>query len=215
MNAALARVPGTDVALEYAEVVSREGESFLVKTPFGVFAATRAAGCLIEPEAGDLALCSTDAACSRFILTVLSRAGDGPARLNAGTQMEIGHAECDVSVLGRKVLVAAGESMSAVSGEAKLCAARAEADFETLTLRGGLLDACVGRAKALAGAAETVIGRIVSRARRVYRRVDDFEDARFGRLRMESQSSMDLESERARITASGAVDVRAEKINLG
>jgi hypothetical protein len=215
MNAALARVPGTHVALEYAEVVSEEGESFSVKTPFGVFAASRAAGCLIAPETGDLVLCAADAACSRFILTVLSRAGGGPARLDAGGHLEIGRAGQDVRVLGRNVSVSAGESMTAVSGQARLCAARAEAEFETLTLRGGLLDACLGRAKALAGAAETVIGRIVSRARRVYRRVDEFEDARFGRLRMESRESMDLDSRRARLTAREAVDVLAEKINLG
>jgi len=65
------------------------------------------------------------------------------------------------------------------------------------------------------GKLETVVGRLIERARNVYRRVDELAELRAGRVRTLAQGLLQLAGATAALTAKGVVRVDGQKIELG
>ena len=92
---------------------------------------------------------------------------------------------------------------------------RAELELAETSFTGRAMRFCVDRARATLGLVETDVERVVERAKRVYREVEDVSELKAGRVRQIARGTMAMLSERALIRAETEVAVKGDKINLG
>lgn len=216
MNAHAENIDATELQTELARVSRAEREALRVTAGGGEYRARRAASCLLAPALGDLVMVATSARGDCWILAVLERAEEG------GTTLEV-EGDLNLRARGGAVSVAADEGVRVTSGaEVSLVApaVRVAADavrgvFETMALLGAAVEIDAGRVRAAAGVVDTVVERISTKAQRVYRVVEEFEQVRAGRLDWLARTVLSLRSEHAVISAKQLVKVDGDQIHLG
>jgi len=175
--------------------------------------AVHAASCLLEPAEGDRVLVAWlgDEA---FVVSVLTRAGRGPARLSMGGDAEL-RVEGTLSLEARDRIVARAPNVSIAARSWLVRAADAVLSTDRLSLSSAraLLD--LRAVEAVLGAVETVAERLVTRAGRSLRQVDDVDQVRAGRVEVASESTLSLHAHDTLVTADGLVKMDAEQIQLG
>jgi hypothetical protein len=195
-----------------AEVVARDGD--VLRLDCGG-AARAALSCLVEPEPGDLVLVA-EAGDTAYVLAVLERRGPQPLRL-------LGRGDVEVAAEGGR-LTLRGEAgigietpgrLAATAGETVLAGQRARFSFAEATGSVQRMTAEFGVMKVVADALERVVGRLLTRARRSYRFVEEGEHLRAGTIDHAAQGTMHLRAEHAVIKAGSIVKVDGGQIHLG
>lgn len=160
----------------------------------------RSSGALeVRADGGDLDLSARD----RVRIAAGRRVeieGDEAVRLGAR------HGESEVALDARGVRVAS-TALEVVSGIGKL--ALAEGTFAVEKL-----ETAVQKGRHFVGVMETRAGRIVERARDVYREVQDLEQTRAGRIRTIAREAYSVLADRATIKAEDDLTLMGEKIHL-
>lgn len=182
-----------------AEVVLREGPVLTVARSGARIAARRAVSCLIEPEPGDLVLLGGPAA-QPYVLAVLERPGAQPIRLAVAGDMEV------ASDGGRLTLSAETLVMTARTGQVAV---------EDLALSGAKVAARFGRIGLVAEAIESLVTRLLTRARRSYRFVEETDHLRSQGIDHRASGHMHLRGETAVMHAAVLVKVDAAQIHMG
>ena len=111
------------------------------------------------------------------------------------------------------ILAAKGVSIN--SGEFSLDSAKGNIKITEAIYQGMKLGATVERTKMLLGKVTTTAGRIIEKAKNVYRQVDNLNQIKAGRMKTVIKSSYHLKSERIVEKAEKEVSIDGEKINLG
>ncbi len=168
----------------------------------------RAAGCLIEPEIGDTVLLYTGTDGTTYILSVLVRAGVGPAVLPLPDGASLRAGEAGIRIESPDVRIEAGKRLS-------VSAPAGDAVFGTLNVRGAALDTVWNSVRFAARTVDSAAVRIVQTCRRLYRTVEEFEESRIGRLRCLVSGLLFFRSKDASVTAERTVKVNGERIHLG
>lgn len=189
--------PGT--ATIEAEVVLREDATLIVSRAGAPVAARRAVSCLVQPEPGDLVLLGGPEA-SLYVLAILERRGDRPLRLAVAGDMEIA-AEGGRLTLGAETLVVNAE--------------KGQVAVRDLALSGGKVAARFGRIALIADAIESLATRLLTRARRSYRFVEETEQLRAGDIDHRAGGHLHLRGETAALHAGLLVKVNASQIHMG
>lgn len=101
-----------------------------------------------------------------------------------------------------------GARVGVLAGSADLIVGR-------LRYRGLSLHATLERSKLVVQKLETVAGRVIERARNVFRHVEELCQLRAGRVRTTATGSYQLRSQAAYLKAERHVKVNADKIHLG
>jgi hypothetical protein len=104
-----------------------------------------------------------------------------------------------------KIVAAEGFELEAPSVHAKVGEARVE---------GRTLSATFDRLKTAAGVVETSAGRILERAKNVYREVEELSQTRAGRLRLVAEKTVSLLGQRAVVKAKEDVKIKGDKVYL-
>jgi hypothetical protein len=181
-----------------------------------VLVCRRAASCLIEPEPGDLVLVAGDGREHVYILAVLERAGDGPARLSVegdlAIQVRRGH--FSVSSSHGIDLVTATDVKIAGSG-LDVRAERGRVFLAELSYIGGKILAQAERVKLLAGIFDSVLERFAQKVKRSYRVVEEMDHLRSGQISYRAEKNMDLRARNALLTAEELVKLDGDQIHLG
>jgi len=208
MKALAASLSQGEMSLHPAEVKMRSGEDYIVLREHVLTRACRAAGCLLEPEAGDVVLTASASAGPVFILSVLSR-----TRPEADACLSTPGASM---VLGPEVLkIRAGKEISVAAPSVSLAARTGQAYIDACMLRGEFLEIRFTKIRTVAKAVETLCERLVEELERSYRRVRDFEERRMGRLRTVVEGIFSLTAKNASIRAEKRLKMDGEKIHLG
>ena len=215
MEARVLHEEADGVALSYALVAGSLGGRLLVRCGDAVQPALRAAGCLLAPEMGDMVLVATTASCESYVLSVLARASGAPGTMGLSEGLTVDASPGRLVLHGGQVAIHASSGLELSADEVAICANRTAIRSLSLALSGELLRVVFSRTKTVAGAVERVLGRVVERVARVYRRVDDFEDVKAGRYSMTVQESLRMKSGSMSLEARGSVDVDGDKIRLG
>jgi len=205
MNASVLLQQGDRYSVELTQGASSEPQHLLAK---------RAASCLLAPSPGDRVLIAR--APDPFILAVLERHGtertelllEGDARVRAcGGELELCGDE-GVAVKSPKTVSLLAGALSIKSGSVKLFAAaveavakRAQVSFDEL---GVLAQAC-----------DMVAERIVQRAARVYRFVDELDQLRARHLDYRAEHTAQIKGENTVVTAREVVKIDGEQIHVG
>lgn len=208
MQSLALKLSAGEMTLLAGEVKFRRDDHYVVLLAHGLSKAQRAAGCLLEPEAGDEVLTVASAAGSVFILSVLTRSrSQAEAMISApGAAMTLG---------GDCVRIRTGKELSISTPELSLESGTGQVKLDVCTIRGGLLENRFEKITTIAKAVETVCERLVERIDRSYRRIRDFEETRVGRVRMVVEGLFQLAAKNAHMKAEKRLKMDAEKIHLG
>ncbi|HEY4253306.1 MAG TPA: DUF3540 domain-containing protein [Roseomonas sp.] len=182
-----------------AEVIRRDDAILTVLRDGMHIPARRALSCLVQPEPGDLVLLGGPAT-RPYVLAVLERPGTAPLRLAVGGDMEIA-AEGGRLTLGAETLV-----MQAKVGQVAV---------QDLALSGQKASARFGRIALVAEAIESLATRLLTRARRSYRFIEETEQLRAQDIDHRASGHLHLRGESAALHAGVLVKVNASQIHMG
>ena len=204
-----------DVWFGFGHVIEKMPDHYTVETDTGVFAAEKAEGCLVAPEPGDRVLLAIGGDGETYVLNVLKRnATDSPAPICLGENATI-RVPGELNVLAEKMGLAGADEMSLKAGAFNLSCVKGRARFGGFFFCGGKISGRVESIKTVARHLETVAERAMERLKRHYRRVEEFEDSRIGRVTLWVNDLFSVKSKSTSIKAKDRVEVNADRILLG
>ncbi len=195
--------------------VERVGKALEVRLATGVYPARRAKSCLVAPEAGDRVLCAVEADAT-YVLAVL----DG--REGAGTRV-VADGDLRLQARGGRASVSATDGVDLVSGadvsvtgaDLHVRAKKGSVALEDLGFVGRVLRADVGKIALLAREVDSICTRLSTRAKRIFRFVEDLEQTRAGTVDVRAETLLGLRAENAVISSRVLTKVDGEQIHIG
>lgn len=159
--------------------------------------------CVLSAPTGDLVLAAPNGS--------VDIASGGRVRVHAASGLELrGGASTAAPTLA---LSEGGTLLRAPS--LTIAAERAEVAVGEGTYRGIHLEVVADRVRTVAGRLESIATSVVSRARRVVRRVDEVELLTAGRLRTLVAGAFTIKAHRAALDAEDDVKIQGKRIHLG
>jgi hypothetical protein len=195
----------SEASLFYARVDDEKQDGFAVSLNDGhTLFAQRAAGCLLAPETGDEVLLVAGAG-NAFILSVLTRQEDTGRITLPGTSTIEGN---EITLTGRRgvALEAPRISLTGLLGEAS---------FSGLSLLSRWCDVRVERITSVAEIWNRTIGRLTERIRDSYRKIENTEQTKAGRIRTIVKERFSVASKNADLNAEEEVKLDGKKIHIG
>ncbi|MBF0527802.1 MAG: DUF3540 domain-containing protein [Deltaproteobacteria bacterium] len=186
----------------------RLDDTFEVETRLGVFRAIKAAGCLMEPEAGDKVLLTVDPLGECYILNILERSQDKAVELAAPGGLTI-------TTPGGSFRVAAEQGLNLTSPRLEIEAVQGHARIREFQWTGRSLAASLSKADLVIKMLETSAEVVVQKARQSFRFIEELEQACLGRLRCLVEGSLFMKGKRASLTAEETIKIDGESIHLG
>jgi hypothetical protein len=154
--------------------------------------ASFAMGNMPLPQVGDKVLVAGEDLQSGFIIGHLDlRSEQGSIRLQAAKNIELN------------------------SPQFTLQSAKAELNMAETQYQGLRLSASIAHSKLFLGKLNTTVGRLIEKAKNVYRQVDNLNQLKAGRMRSLVKGSYHLKSESINQKAVKEVRIDGDKINLG
>lgn len=202
--------------LHHARLVMHDGDRFNALTPEGAVWVTRAAGCLLQPEVGDVALVSLVAG-QGYVLTVLERgAPDSAARVTVPGDLALSlpAGRLDIDASGG-VMVQAGPAFSLTSEQA--CLVFTEADVACHRLHSHGVEAHTNWTRRTDVCSEhlEIATRAEAHLGESYRRIAGHEDVTLGSQRTQVVEDWSVRSRSAELKAQDRVAVDAASVQIG
>lgn len=212
-----------DRTLVTGQVLAREGDTLSVSLdsdtsvagprPVHQTTARRAASCLLAPEPGDRVLVALVP--EPFVLAVLERTGSrraevvfpGDAAIQASGRLQLG-AHAGVSVSSGRELALFSRVLDVKAADGKLA-------FERLFAATQAAQGHFGKLSVFAAAYERVADRIVERAKRVFRFVEEVDQLRARHFDYRAEQTAQVKGETTVVTARQVVKVDGEQVHIG
>lgn len=197
------------------EVIAITTAGLTVRTESGLFGARRAAGCLLEPAIGDLVLAAGESRARVYVLSVLERSADGPARLNVEGDLELGASGCLSLHADAGLRLTTGAAALLAADELTLRGRHTQALFERLDAVGGEAHSTLGRVRLVANAIESVVERVLLAAKTSLRMVEGADQSRCGSSDHRATGTVKVHGRNVVTTASELVKADGAQIHLG
>lgn len=173
-----------------------------------------AKSCLVAPEAGDRVLCALEGD-SVYVLAVLEGT-------TTSTRVAV-PGELDIVAQGGRmslrspdaVNVQGGSAISMTSPKLEMRAASGSIAIDQLMFLGKRVMAEAGKVVVAARELDTLADRVVQRAKRVFRFVEDVDQTQAGTVDIRANSLLGLRGENAIVSARVMTKVDADQIHLG
>ncbi|KXV03599.1 hypothetical protein CR51_16790 [Caballeronia megalochromosomata] len=221
MNSTLVTIarPGDDPAIDlvYATVTGRADRWFLFDAAgHAPLRALRAESCLVEPECGDTVLVAAGGANAiSYVIAVLARAQRSGAALVLPGDVALHTDEGALRVEAASVDVKAAHSLTLQAPDITMAGERGELKFQRVEAAIQQLHAGFGTISTVAQQVTSTVGRLIQRARDSVRWIDNDDETRAGRVRMQVEERLHVSARHATILAEGQVKIDADKIDLG
>ena len=198
-----------------AELIAREGREARIGCDGAIRAARIAFGCLVQPEPGDCVLTSL-ADGTIWVVAVLERRSDAPARLWAEGDLGLVSAHGDISLTAeRSVDIGAGTSVRAAAPEIDLHAGVARFVLDELIQVGRRVSWYVSKLRSMGEVVETFADHVLTRAKRSSRFIEESDQMRAGDIDHRAEGTLQLHADVAFVTADTVVRVDADQIHMG
>jgi hypothetical protein len=200
--------------------VERSGETLEVKlgsgpSSWGSSGARRAKSCLVAPEVGDHVLCVV-APGGVFVLAVLEGREGDPTRLVADGDLVVQARDGSVAVHAAKgVEVVSGGAVTATCPEIHVRAPKGSVAIDDLGFIGRRLWAEVTRVAWVSEEVDATLTRLVQRAKRVFRFVEEIDQTRAGTVDVRAENLVAVRGENTLVSARVLAKVDGEQIHLG
>ncbi|BCQ28326.1 DUF3540 domain-containing protein (plasmid) [Caballeronia sp. NK8] len=221
MNSTLVTIarPGDDPAIDlvYATVTGRADRWFLFDAAGRApLRALRAESCLVEPECGDTVLVAAGGANAiSYVIAVLARAQRSGAALVLPGDVALHTDNGALRVEAASVDVNAEHSLKLQAPDITMTGERGELKFQRVEAAIQQLHAGFGTVSTVAQQVTSTVGRLIQRARDSVRWIDNDDETRAGRVRMQVEERLHVSARHATILAEGQVKIDADKIDLG
>jgi hypothetical protein len=193
-----------------------EGGELTVRTESGLYRARRAFSCLVEPMVGDVVLLSGLPSGACYVLAVLEREADAPARLVADGDLEVRLPQGRFVVAAQEGIdLVSAQEVSVTAGGVRVNATEGNVVLRQLSVLGSFVRAEFDRIKVLAESCDTVLDRLLQRVKRSYRFVEEHDQVRAAQIDYVAKNNASLRGENTLITAKDLVKVDSEQIHLG
>lgn len=208
------------IRLTYATISGRADTWFFVRPAAGdADRALRAESCLLEPQCGDMVLISQDTAPGSkrppYILAILSRTAptQGTLTLPGGVRLESDRGQ--LRTVAEHAILEARQHLTISAPELTLAGDQGDIRVARLQAEANTVEARLGTLQLLAQQVQSSVGRLVQKARDCCRWIENLDETRAGRVRLQVQERFDLRARHAAVLAQGQVKIDGDKIDLG
>ncbi|OYO27936.1 DUF3540 domain-containing protein [Janthinobacterium sp. PC23-8] len=202
------------VALSYATVSGRAEQWYFLSGAEGL-RAVRADSCLIEPECGDSVLVCHAGSQTSYVLAVLARAQRQEACLQLPGGVALHTAQGALQVQAASIRLQASEEVTLEAPQVNLSGVAGQLRFQQIKVTAQELHGRFGTVSSVAQNITSSVGRLVQKARDSFRWIEQLDETRAGRVRMQVRQRFDLKAQDATVLADGQVSIDAQKIDLG
>lgn len=209
------KAPGTEASVKITTVTGRADDWFFVQD-LSVRRVKRAISCLIEPQVGDLVmLCEAPSEECSFILSVLARSDSeaGQLCLPGGVTLQTEGKQLIVQADG--IDLKSRETIGLSTVHLDVNAAAATTRVGHLQTWAETVDTKAERVTLLANTLTQQVGRMITRVRESWRKVEGLDETQAARMRVYVQGSHQLDAEHVTVNAEGFVRVDGKSINIG
>ncbi|MDR6739164.1 hypothetical protein J2X56_001150 [Herbaspirillum sp. 1173] len=208
--------PDAAVGLVYATVTGRADKWFFLSGgDLSVERAQRADSCLIEPESGDTVLVCNGGAQTSYILAVLARATPAQATLKLPGDVSLHTAQGQLQVQAEQLELTGRKRVTVVGAQVELAGVQGDVRFSRLNTSAEEVNARFGVVRSMAQSITSTVGRLVQKARDSFRWVENLDETRAGRVRMQVKERFHMKAKHTTLLADGQVKIDGEKIDLG
>ncbi len=169
--------------------------------------AVRAVGCLLVPEGGDMVLLAEGPANRGYILSVLHRAADRPARVCLPP-------DTVVAAKGGDLLLQADEAISLSASDLGFYADNGVAELRETNFTGNRVEISINSLSAFWQTVEQRVDRVFERISQLYRRIGS-EDSQLGQVHCSVDENYSVEAEEVSIEADKRLRLDGERVELG
>ncbi len=210
------RPEGRAIRQEMGTIVKSARGALEVDTESGRFPARRAFGCLVEPEVDDLVLLAVPFAGDLYVLSVLERPTDSPARLTSEGDLEVELPAGRFTVAAKEGLELATSSTLSLASRALSIRARVGGVLvDELSYLGDSVRAHGGALEAIFDALDTVSERWTQRTKHALRVVEETDVTRARDIDTRAEGVLSMRGKHAITTAEELVKLEGEQIHLG
>ena len=204
-----------EFSLLEGEVCGKCENRFMVLLDRGAVRADLADGCLVSPEVGDRVLTAWSPPQAAYILTVLTRVDrNKPAHINIRSDTAV-NVDGSLDVQARNINLIGADALRMDASDFELNALTGRTRFGRFSFWGGLVKSRMDQITATFRTSEIIAERWFSRVKRSYRRIEEFEETKAGRLRLLVKELFHLGSKNTMIGAEEKIKMDADKIHLG
>jgi hypothetical protein len=215
MKSQAKKIEVDETFMEAGTVIARDGRSFTVRYASGELVAEQATSCLVEPQIDDRVLVAVSRS-EAYVLAILRRDSDAATRLAVDGDLEVrvtGGRFSVTSPIG--IDLAGGQDVSIVSGEVNINAVTGNVVVDRIAFLAATLRAEVGKVKYVGEIFDSVLERVSQRVQRSFRRVEEVDQVRAGRVDYAAEKSMCLKAENAIVDAKQLVKIEGAQIHIG
>jgi hypothetical protein len=215
MAALLNQTSISEARVKVTTVTGRADDWFFVHD-LTVKRVKRALSCLIEPEVGDLVLlCHMPNQQESFILSVLSRECEqrGNVCLPGGVTMQTDGKQLTVNA--DSLDLKARETIGLSATHLDVNAAAATSRIGHLRAWAESVETTSDRVTLITKTLTQHVGRMITRVRESWRKVEGLDETQAARMRVYVQGSHQVDAEHVTVNAEGFVRIDGKSINIG
>lgn len=207
----MARADAT-VGLTYTTVTGRAEQWYFLSAGLR---ALRADSCLIEPECGDSVLVCNPGSQNAYVLAVLARARPQEACLQLPGGVALQTTQGQLLVQACRIDLQASQCVALEAPQVCLSGIAGELRFQQLSASAQDVWARFGAVSSVAQSITSSVGRLVQKARDSFRWIENLDETRAGRVRMQVRERFDLKARHTTLLADRQVKIDGQKIDLG
>ncbi|MCJ8501783.1 DUF3540 domain-containing protein [Desulfatitalea alkaliphila] len=216
MNHSARQTFSPEMVQEEARVLLADGRQCRLRSASGVYDARRAVSCLLAPRAGDRVLAALDAQGNAWVLAILERETTDAQQIALEGDVQLKVDGGRLSILARDGLeVETARDIRTLSGTLDVRSIQAAVHLQEGELQAGRLSGRVGALHWIANTVNSLVERMTQRVKRLYRTVDEFEQAKIGRMDYRIDKLLSFRSRYTVMTAKEDVKVDGERIHIG
>jgi hypothetical protein len=197
-------------------VVSGRADDWFFVQDLAVKKVRRAVGCLVEPQVGDLVLLSDggDSETS-YVLNVLAREENDISKLCLPGGVTLSTHGSQLTVTANDINLQGRDSVAMTTARLDVNAVAATARVMHLQSWSDTIETTATRMVTVTKTLTEQVGRMITRVRESWRKVEGLDETQAARVRVYVQGSHQLDAEHVTVNAEGFVRVDGKSINIG
>lgn len=205
----------SEAAFRVTTVTGRADDWFFVQD-YSVQRVKRAVSCVIEPEVGDLVLlCDAPHEHCGFILSVLLKSNSDAGRLCLPGGVTLQTEGKQLTVQADGIDLRGREAIGLSTVHLDVNAAVATTRVGHLQTWAETIETTADRVTLFAKTFTQQLGRMITRVRESWRKVDGLDETQAARIRVHVEGAHQLNAEHVTVNAEGFVRIDGKTINLG
>ena len=204
------------VTLETGKIESATGDGYRVIGESGLFEATTAFSCLVEPMVNDIVLVSVDTRAHCHILAIIDRPECNDTRLSLPGDVTLDARQGKLNLNSQQgINISSDQQINLASEECSVIAKKGLIGIESITAVGSRLVSKIGCVQIFSETVETVAVNLLQKLKNSFRVIEGVDQTRSRDLLTTVKNLYSIRSTQAAILAKKDIKVDAERIHMG